>query len=101
MQRTVNPQVVGSNPTLPANMDKVIKKECPKHGLTDYALRKDGRYRCRKCASESVSNRRRIIKLKLVEYKGGKCELMHCNFIIRIHLKRTYRLVEKLNLLKR
>jgi hypothetical protein len=60
-------------------MDKIVEKECPKHGLTDYVLRKDGRYRCRKCASESVSNRRRAMKLKLVEYKGGKCEICGYN----------------------
>ncbi len=60
-------------------MNEVIKKECPKHGFTDYTLRKDGRYRCKKCASESVSKRRRNIKSKLVEYKGGKCEICGYN----------------------
>ena len=55
-------------------MDKVIIKECPKHGLTEFVLRADGRYRCKKCSSEAVSTKRRKNKLMLVEYKGGKCE---------------------------
>ena len=55
-------------------MDKVIIKECPKHGLTEFVLRADGRYRCKKCSSEAVSAKRRKNKLMLVEYKGGKCE---------------------------
>ena len=60
-------------------MDKVILKECPKHGLTEYALRADGRYRCKKCSSEAVSEKRRKNKLMLIEYKGGKCEICGYN----------------------
>jgi 5-methylcytosine-specific restriction endonuclease McrA len=56
-------------------MDKIIIKECPKHGFTEYVLRADGRYRCKKCSSEAVSAKRRKNKLMLVEYKGGKCEI--------------------------
>jgi hypothetical protein len=53
-------------------------KECKKHGLTDHAYNKpdkygNRRYRCRKCAVESVVKRRRKIKKMSVEYKGGKC----------------------------
>lgn len=55
-------------------MDNVIMKECSIHGYTEYALRKDGVYRCKKCASDAVSKRRKVVKEKLVEYKGGKCE---------------------------
>lgn len=50
-------------------------KECKKHGLTEYVLRADGRYRCKKCASEAVQKRRDKIKLLAIEYKGGKCEI--------------------------
>ena len=50
-------------------------RECPYHGLTEYVKRKDGRFRCKKCALEAVSNKRRRNKIALVEYKGGKCEI--------------------------
>lgn len=53
---------------------KVVQKECPRHGLTEFALSTDGRYHCKKCRSEAVQNARRKIKEKLVAYKGGKCE---------------------------
>jgi len=53
---------------------KVVQKECPRHGLTEFVLSTDGRYHCKKCRSEAVKAARRKIKEKLVEYKGGKCE---------------------------
>jgi 5-methylcytosine-specific restriction endonuclease McrA len=56
-------------------MEKTILKECKKHGLTEFVLRADGRYRCKKCASEAVQKRREKTKELLVEYKGGKCEI--------------------------
>lgn len=56
-------------------MENIVLKECKKHGLTEYVLRKDGRYRCKKCAVEAVQRRREKTKELLVEYKGGKCEI--------------------------
>lgn len=56
-------------------MEKIILKECKKHGLTEFILRADERYRCKKCASEAVQKRREKTKELLVEYKGGKCEI--------------------------
>ena len=56
-------------------MEKIIIKECKKHGMTEYSLRSDGVYRCKKCASEAVQRRRDKTKELLVEYKGGKCEI--------------------------
>lgn len=57
-------------------MEKVILKECPHHGLTEYSYRSgEKRYRCKKCSAEQVQKRRYLIKEKAVEYKGGKCEL--------------------------
>ena len=56
-------------------MDKIKLMLCKKHGLTEFVLRKDGNYRCRKCSSESVDNRRRKLKHEIVQYKGGKCEI--------------------------
>ena len=35
--------------------EKVILKECPQHGLTEYTWRpSEQRYRCRKCSIEAV-----------------------------------------------
>ena len=56
-------------------MEKIILKECKKHGLTEFTLRENKWYRCKKCAVESVQKRREKIKELLVEYKGGKCEI--------------------------
>ena len=55
-------------------MNRIEQKECKKHGLTDYVLRADGRYRCKKCSVDAVTNRRIEMKRKAIEYKGGKCE---------------------------
>ena len=51
-----------------------MKKECKKHGLIEFVIRKDGRYRCKKCAVEAVQKRRNKIKLMALEYLGGKCK---------------------------
>ena len=56
-------------------MEKIIIKECKKHGLTEYVLRNDGRYRCKKCSVEAVQRRREKLKRLAVEYKGGECEV--------------------------
>lgn len=55
-----------------------ILKECKIHGETTFTLRNSGgknRYRCNKCAVDAVFKRRKVIKLKAVEYKGGCCEI--------------------------
>ena len=53
---------------------KTIMRYCDKHGYTEFVLRRDGIYRCRKCAADYVQKRRKEIKKILVDYKGGKCE---------------------------
>lgn len=50
-----------------------IIRECKHHGLTNHAPRSEGGYRCRQCIIDAVNKRRRILKQKAVEYKGGKC----------------------------
>lgn len=55
-------------------MDRTIIKKCPKHGLTEYVLQTNGSYKCKECRKEAVIDIRRRNKIKLVEYKGGKCE---------------------------
>lgn len=54
---------------------KIILKECKKHGLTEFVLRTDSRYRCKKCAVEAVQKRREKIKDVLIDYKGGECQI--------------------------
>ena len=53
---------------------KYTDKECSKHGLCKFVLEGRGYYRCTKCRSERVAQRRRKVKALLVEYKGGQCE---------------------------
>jgi hypothetical protein len=43
--------------------------------MTAHVLRQDGRFRGRKCAVVAVDKRRKVLKLKAVEYKGGKCSV--------------------------
>lgn len=54
-------------------INMIIKKYCNFHGNTDFILRKDGYYRCKKCSVDSVTKRRIILKLKALKYKGEKC----------------------------
>jgi hypothetical protein len=54
---------------------KYIEKECKKHGVCKYVLEGRGYYRCTKCRMDAVSRKRRKLKLDIVAYKGGKCQL--------------------------
>jgi transposase-like protein len=47
---------------------------CPSHGLTPHGPRASG-FRCRTCAVEQVTARRRRVKQILVEEAGGRCIL--------------------------
>jgi len=51
---------------------------CPKHGHTAFFGRPDGGFRCAKCSTDAVSERRRRVKRQLVDEAGGQCEL--CKF---------------------
>lgn len=50
---------------------------CEKHNC-EYSSYKNGIYVCKKCCNEKISEYRRNLKLKAVEYKGGKCQ--HCGY---------------------
>lgn len=54
-------------------------KECPIHGITEFAFYKSsakkGQFVCKKCNSELAVLKAQKRKLKAVEYKGGKCEM--------------------------
>ena len=56
-----------------------MEKLCKKHGRTEHFPRKDGTYRCGKCASAWVSTNRRNKKQRLVELHGGACILCGYN----------------------
>jgi transposase len=49
--------------------------ECPRHGVTEFGRRRGGGYRCLKCRTDAVSERRRRVKQVLVEEAGGACAL--------------------------
>ena len=50
-----------------------IERECARHGVTVFAIEGRGYYRCKRCRSEQVSERRRAIKATLVAETGGCC----------------------------
>jgi hypothetical protein len=60
-----------------AGLDRAYLR-CPKHGHTAFFMRPDSGYRCARCNSAAVSERRRQVKRRLVEEAGGKCTL--CGF---------------------
>jgi len=48
---------------------------CPRHGEVQFGRRADGVWRCLRCRSEAVAERRRRVKRLLVEEAGGRCQL--------------------------
>lgn len=50
-----------------------MDRKCKRHGLVKHNPRKEGGWRCQKCASESVAKRRQKVKQALVEEAGGRC----------------------------
>lgn len=62
--------------------------KCPKHGLSTFVARADGRFRCGRCRAEAVTKRRRSLKRILVEEAGGKCMLCgysRCDRALEFH----------------
>lgn len=55
--------------------EKRVILECSRHGMTAFQRRKPSGYRCLKCRSEAVSERRRHIKQVLVDEAGGACRV--------------------------
>jgi len=70
----VIPNYLFSNRRWFMDKPKEITRECKKHGETLFVLEGRGYYRCKKCRVEAVSAKRRNLKVKAIEYKGGKCE---------------------------
>ena len=62
--------------------------KCPKHGLSVFVARSDGRFRCGQCRVAAVAKRRRSLKRILVEEAGGKCTLCgysRCHRALEFH----------------
>lgn len=55
-----------------------IGRICEKHNIEYKQYSNGGKYVCKKCCTEDVSARRRELKQKSVEYKGGKCQ--YCGY---------------------
>jgi transposase-like protein len=60
-----------------AGLEKAYLR-CPTHGHTAFFARSEGGYRCAKCNTAAVSERRRQVKRQPVEEAGGRCRL--CGF---------------------
>jgi DNA-binding transcriptional ArsR family regulator len=52
---------------------------CPRHGDVEFVLEGRGYYRCKRCRSEQVSARRRLVKALLVKEAGGCCAICGYN----------------------
>jgi transposase len=52
--------------------------KCPRHGHTSFMRRRDGGFRCQRCNSTAVTERRRRVKRQLVNEAGGACAI--CGF---------------------
>lgn len=51
------------------------QRVCKIHGeCNHYNVKGTERFRCTKCAADSVKRRRTNLKLMAIKYKGGKCE---------------------------
>jgi transposase-like protein len=57
-----------------ANRQDLIRRVCPRHGLTYFKRRGDSNaFRCLQCRAEAVLRRRRKVKDILVAEAGGRC----------------------------
>ena len=57
----------------PATAPREVVRECSRHGRTVYRLDKRGTYRCVMCSQGRVADRRRRVKIILVQEAGGRC----------------------------
>ena len=57
-----------------ASKPEQVMRECPEHGWTGYVrVGTVGTYRCGRCSSAAVAERRRTVKAQLVAEAGGCC----------------------------
>ena len=63
-----------SSPLIYTKMDEIRK--CKHHGDSLFRYyESQGKWRCLKCQTDSTQKRRNNLKIKAIEYKGGKCEI--------------------------
>jgi hypothetical protein len=60
---------------LPADAPRQVEQACPRHGVTTFRLDVRRTYRCTRCSTEAVSQRRRSVKRILVAEAGGCCSI--------------------------
>lgn len=53
-----------------------VIKECPRHGMTEHVFLGDNKWKCKECIHDNIRDIRHRYKLRLVEYKGGKSEMI-------------------------
>lgn len=53
----------------------IFMRKCRRHGLTEFKRRSPSGYRCSKCRSDAVTERRRRVKQILVSEAGGACSI--------------------------
>jgi transposase len=58
-----------------ATAPPIVLRRCRTHGTTRFRLEARGYYRCMRCRQARVSQRRRRLKLQLVQEAGGACRL--------------------------
>ncbi len=68
-------RVHGVPPGTPGAPGDVVDGRCPKHGIAPFVRRRDDAWRCLKCRTEAVTERRRRVKALLVREAGGRCSL--------------------------
>jgi hypothetical protein len=60
---------------LPADAPREVERTCPRHGVATFRLDARRTYRCTRCSTEAVSERRRNVKRILVAEAGGCCAI--------------------------
>jgi hypothetical protein len=60
---------------LRADAPREVERTCPRHGVVTFRLDVRRTYRCTRCSSEAVSERRRNVKRILVAEAGGCCSI--------------------------
>lgn len=73
---------------MPKRIKDSFDKLCKLHGMTSHYLSSESKERCRECRNLAVSKRRKILKLKAIEYKGGvcsKCSYSSCVEAMEFH----------------
>jgi transposase len=54
---------------------EIVVRKCRRHGMTEFKRRSPSGYRCLKCRSDAVTERRRRVKQILVREAGGACSI--------------------------